>query len=86
MTGPGCGFQRMEAQYALYKSGILDEEVWQLRRSYARAILKIPIFNASWEMDKKNSTFTEGFIQSVDSAPNTEISGFMGIGSIASQP
>ena len=79
-------FQRMEAQYALYKSGILDEEVWQLRRSYARAILKIPIFNASWEMDKKNSTFTKGFIQSVDSAPNTEISGFMGIGSIASQP
>ncbi len=25
-------FQRMEAQFALYKAGILDEEVWELRR------------------------------------------------------
>jgi hypothetical protein len=33
-------FQRMEAQFALYKSGILDEEIWELRRGYAQAFLK----------------------------------------------
>jgi len=32
----------MEAQFARYKAGILDEEVWQLRRGYAKAILDNP--------------------------------------------
>ena len=60
-------FQRMEAQFALYKSGILDEEVWQLRRGYARALLDKPIAGEWWELDKKNSVFTKAFIDSIDS-------------------
>jgi hypothetical protein len=75
-------FQRMEAQYALYKAGILDKEVWQLRRGYAKAILDNPLFRKSWELDKENSMFTEAFIESIDSSLNPEISGFLGVGSI----
>ena len=36
-------FQRMEAQFALYTAGILDKEVWELRRRYAKAILRNPV-------------------------------------------
>jgi hypothetical protein len=75
-------FQRMEAQFALYQAGILDEEVWQLRCGYAKAILDNPVFRESWELDKKNSMFTKAFIESIDSTLKPEISGFLGIGAI----
>ena len=75
-------FQRMEAQFALYKGGILDEEVWELRRGYAKAMLGNPVIEESWELDKENSMFTKSFIESIDSTVSPKISGFLGIGSI----
>jgi len=72
-------FQRMEAQFALYRAGILDAEVWQLRRGYAKAILENTLFKEFWEMDKKNSMFTKMFIDSIDNTSATEFTGFMGI-------
>lgn len=74
-------FQRMEAQYALYKAGILDSEVWELRRGYARAILDSnPAFREAWEIDKNNSMFTRAFIDSIDRTSKPDFSGFMGTG------
>lgn len=73
----------MEAQFALYKAGILDEEVWQLRRGYAKAILDNPVIREGWELDKKNSMFTDAFIESIDRTLTPEIPGFLGTGSIA---
>ena len=74
-------FQRMEAQFALYSSGILDEEVWELRRGYAKAILNNPIMAEAWETDKGNSMFTKAFIASIDGVAKTEAPGFLGVGS-----
>jgi hypothetical protein len=72
----------LEAQYALYRAGILDEAVWKLRRGYAKTILNNPAFKESWELDKNNSMFTDAFIRSIDSATTPEISGFLGLGPI----
>jgi len=72
-------FQRMEAQFALYRAGILEREVWQLRRGYAKAILQNPVMCRFWEMDKNNSMFTKAFIDSIDSNEQTQFPGFMGI-------
>ena len=72
-------FQRMEAQYALYKAGILEPEVWQLRLGYVKAILDNTIFKEFWELDKKNSMFTKRFIEAIDGATFKGFSGFMGI-------
>jgi hypothetical protein len=74
-------FQRLEAQFALYQAGILDDEVWQLRRGYANAILEIAVIKDSWELDKHNSMFTLAFIDSIESTLPPEFSGFMGINS-----
>ena len=74
-------FQRMEEQFALYTNGILDEEVWELRTGYAKAILNIPVIKEGWEIDKGNSMFTKAFIESIDSVAETEAPGFLGIGS-----
>ncbi len=75
-------FQRMEAQFALYKGGILDEEVWELRRGYAKAMLGNPVIEESWELDKNNSMFTHAFIESIDSTSNLEVPSFLGLGTI----
>lgn len=72
-------FQRMEAQFALYQSGILDEEVWKLRRGYAKAIFNNPIAKECWEAEKTNSMFTEGFISSIDSAVEQNKPSFLGV-------
>jgi hypothetical protein len=74
-------FQRMEAQFALYRSGILDEEVWELRRGYAQGMLSMSPFKEWWAIDKKNSMFTVAFIDSMDSAVEVIDLEFMGISS-----
>ncbi len=75
-------FQRMEAQFALYKAGILDEEVWELRRGYAKGILANRYIKESWELDKNNSMFTNAFIESIDSTLKPESPVFLGMGTI----
>ena len=71
----------MEAQFALYKSGILDEEVWELRRGYAQGMLDMSHFKEWWALDKNNSMFTIAFIESMDSAGEAIDLKFMGISS-----
>jgi len=72
-------FQRMEAQFALYKVGILDREIWELRRGYAQGMLSKAPFKEWWEIDKKNSMFTEDFIKSIDNQGQTVGISFMGV-------
>ena len=72
-------FQRMEAQFALYKSGILDEELWQLRCGYARAMLSVSPFREWWQLDKHNSMFTSDFIATMEMPDATQTQVFMGV-------
>ncbi len=78
-------FQRMEAQFALYQAGILDDEVWQLRRGYAKAILEYPVIKRCWEMDMNNSMFTRAFIESIESTTQPRFSRFMGIDPVTAE-
>lgn len=72
-------FQRVEAQFALYSNGILDSEVWQLRCSYAQALLENPVIRESWELDKRNPMFTQAFIRAIESTPRAKLAGFMAV-------
>lgn len=72
-------FQRLEAQFALYQAGILDEEVWNLRRGYAKAVLGNPTMRASWELDKGNSMFTKAFVESIETGEERAVPSFSGI-------
>ena len=69
----------LRAHFALYSSGILDAEVWELRRGYAKAILNIPVMAEACASDKGNSMFTKAFIESIDSVANTGAPGFLGV-------
>ena len=79
-------FQRLEAQFALYTNGILDPEVWHLRRGYIMALMdKSQLIKESWELDKQNKMLTKAFIEEMDKAPHSGIAGFMGVNAPTSE-
>ena len=74
--------QRLEAQFALYRSRVLDKEVWDLRCGYTKALLEVPIFAEIWELEKENSMFTNAFITAVDSTDRVSVARFAGVDSV----
>ncbi|MBL9097665.1 MAG: hypothetical protein JNK07_12120 [Alphaproteobacteria bacterium] len=60
--------QRTEAQFALYTNGVLDAEVWRLRRAYIKSLMNNPVFNEIWQIEKTNSVLTRAFIAEMDEA------------------
>ncbi|PHR63062.1 MAG: hypothetical protein COA47_00135 [Robiginitomaculum sp.] len=71
-------FQRVEAQYALFENGILNDEVWQLRRRYIRGLINIPLIAEIWQASKANGMFTQAFIAEIDTASNSSIPHYVG--------
>lgn len=72
-------FQRMEAQFALYKEGILDQEIWELRLGYAQGMLSKSPFKEWWSIDKNNSMYTRDFIESIDNSKQIIELSFLGV-------
>lgn len=73
--------QRVEAQFALYRSGILDAEIWELRRRYTKSLLLNPIIAEIWKMEKTNSMLTTAFIKEIELASPSQFPVFMGASS-----
>lgn len=71
-------FQRVEAQFALYRNGILDAEVWELRRNYTKSLLSNPLVAEVWRLEKDNSMLTRAFIAELESASGNAPPVFMG--------
>jgi hypothetical protein len=70
--------QRTEAQYALYANGILDAEVWSLRRGYIKSLMSVPHFAEVWQTDKANSMFTRAFMAEIEQAEARDAPTFLG--------
>lgn len=64
--------QRTEAQFALYTNGVLDAEVWRLRRAYVKSLMNNPVFAEVWQAEKTNSVLTRAFIAEMDKAETRE--------------
>ena len=69
---------RAEAQYALYKSGILDAEVWRLQRGFFSGWMNFPMFNEIWQAEKANSVLTQAFIAEMDKAEARDAPAILG--------
>lgn len=70
--------QRTEAQFALYRSGVLDSEVWELRRNYIKSLLSHPVVAEIWRLEKGNSMLTRAFIAELEASPAHAPPVFMG--------
>lgn len=62
-------FQQFEAQFFLYKSGVMPEELWENRRRWANSYLELPAWKDWWAVESQTPGYTPGFIENVLSAP-----------------
>lgn len=77
-------WQRVEAQFALYRTKILDSEVWELRRGYTKALLSNPLIAEIWQLELRNSMLTKAFVEEIDKAPAADMPSFAGGAALAS--
>lgn len=70
---------RTEAQFALHRNGILDAEVWHLRRRWFRGLLNYPTVMEIWQAEKANSVVTRAFIEEMETAAAADSAVLMGI-------
>ena len=66
-------FQRLEAQYFLYRNGTLELEIWENRKSYNRGILDLPIYSAWWKLEVENAQYTKEFINEINAANKGQV-------------
>jgi hypothetical protein len=70
---------RTEAQFALHKNGVLDAEIWQLRRKWFRGFMNNPGFMEVWRAEKSNAVITRAFMQEMDTAEAADSSILIGM-------
>lgn len=74
--------QKLEAQYALYRRGNLDDEIWGNRRSFAKSLTISKAGALVWELEKRNSMYTESFVQEIERTEPPELGGWLGINEV----
>ena len=70
---------RTEAQFALHKNGVLDAEVWRLRRRWFRGFMNNPTFMEIWQTEKSNSVITRAFIDEMDAVEASDSGTLLGV-------
>ncbi len=66
-------FQRLEAQYFLYRNGTLAQEIWENRKLFNRGLLDLPIYRAWWEIEVENAQYTKEFIDELNTASKGQV-------------
>ena len=57
--------QYAQAQWWLWREGNLPDEIWSMRRKWARNYVNSPIFRAVWDDDIRQYVLIEGFVEDV---------------------
>ncbi len=60
--------QKYQAQWWLWKRGSLSDEMWQLRRRWAKAFISLPVPGDIWQRESNQHQFANGFMDSINSA------------------
>ena len=59
--------QYFEAMYFRFEQGVLEDRVWEHRRSYIGSFIRIEPVADWWSLERESSAFTEGFIADIES-------------------
>ena len=57
--------QIAQAQWWLWRSGILPNELWDYRRRWARLFVEAPVLNPIWQAELEQHVFSEQFVQDI---------------------
>lgn len=71
--------QRTEAQYYLHENGFLEREFWEMRRSWLRGWLDLPVWEEWWASEKSQGTFSPAFIEQIESASSIALRSASGV-------
>ncbi len=63
--GVRCALQIAQAQWWLWRSGNLPDELWAYRRRWARLFIEAPVLNTIWESELEQHIFDERFVQDI---------------------
>ncbi len=59
-------FLRLEGAYVLFKQGLIEDDVWEIKRAVGAGMIKLPIWKRYWEQDQSNGIFSAGFVAELD--------------------
>lgn len=54
-----------QAQWWLWKSGSLPNELWEIRCRWAKSFVKAPMINAIWKTDIEQHIFSDQFVSDI---------------------
>lgn len=60
--------QRLAAIHQQHQKKLIDDEFWQIHKTYFAGFYEVRAIGEWWELEKQSSLFTESFIREVDSA------------------
>ncbi len=63
--GVRSALQIAQAQWWLWRSGILPNELWDYRRRWARLFVEAPVLNPIWQAELEQHIFSEQFVQDI---------------------
>ena len=63
--GVRSALQITQAQWWLWRSGSLPDELWNYRRRWARLFVEAPVLNPIWQAELEQHVFSEQFVQDI---------------------
>jgi len=59
-------FLRLEGAYVLYNQGLIEDDVWEIKKAVGSGMIKLPIWQRYWEEDQSNGIFSPGFVAEIN--------------------
>ena len=63
-----ANMQRFEAMFFRYEAGLLEEKVWEVRRTWLSGFIQLPVIAEWWSDERISSGYTPAFIEDVEGA------------------
>ena len=62
--------ERLDALHYLYRHEQLEEELWNVRVTWARRFLDRPFWREWWQLERQSSNYSPSFIADLESKPS----------------
>jgi hypothetical protein len=69
MTGR-CLMERLDGLYYLYRNGLLDRELWDVRITWARRFIATPFWAEWWKVEREMSNCSPSFVALLEGQPS----------------
>jgi hypothetical protein len=64
--------QVTQAQWFLKQEGLMSEEIWMMRATWAKGWIQTPVFSTVWKQDCEKEVFVKSFIDEIEGSRNSD--------------